>query len=200
MCQPTLSGEACIPPSTLARQSAWRKTRFCLANSLECSTLTPRLSHTTSACLTHLCPQAAARRDTPSVRCELRRSQTSSLVVTSLLSPLRKSVSRLDRAEGPQRPPPLPAHPPSHTAEGRLSVRRATRIQRRMSALSCLGLGMVSCLPLYSLRARERECPWGCRHGDFGSPCVGAGRGQRLVDGGLSCGEQPRVPWHHTPW
>ena len=200
MCQPTLPGEACIPPSTLARQSAWRKTRFCLANSLECSTLTPRLSHTTSACLTHLCPQAAARRDTPSVRCELRRSQTSSLVVTSLLSPLRKSVSRLDRAEGPQRPPPLPAHPPSHTAEGRLSVRRATRIQRRMSALSCLGLGMVSCLPLYSLRARERECPWGCRHGDFGSPCVGAGRGQRLVDGGLSCGEQPRVPWHHTPW
>ena len=94
----------------------------------------------------------------------------------------------------------LPEHPPSHTAEGRLSVRRATRIQRRMSALPCLGLGMVSCLPLYSLRARERECPWGCHHGDFGSPCVGAGRGQRLVDGGLSCGEQPRVPWHHTPW
>ena len=94
----------------------------------------------------------------------------------------------------------LPEHPPSHTEEGRLSVRRATRIQRRMSALSCLGLGMVSCLPLYSLRARERECPWGCRHGDFGRPCVGAGRGQRLVDGGLSCGEQPRVPWHHTPW
>ena len=48
----------------------------------------------------------------------------------------------------------LPEHPPSHTAEGRLSARRATHTQHRTSALSCLGLGMVSCLPLYSHRAR----------------------------------------------